>query len=106
MASVTWPLLVAAAPISSSRKVVRARAGTAAAMRPTRVARMGGTGMEDMGSRLPSFLDHTEGLDEHRLLGQDVCEPFDERAQPVFWHGRDEFVEHGALAEQRVRASR
>src|SRR5829696_4173437 len=45
MASVTWPPLVTAAPISSSVKVARARPGTAAAMRPMRVARMGGTGM-------------------------------------------------------------
>src|SRR5215217_6928733 len=44
MASVTWPPLVTAAPISSSVKVARARPGTAAAMRPMRVARMGGTG--------------------------------------------------------------
>src|SRR3954447_11475702 len=44
MASVTWPPLVTAAPISSSVKVARARPGTAAARRPMRVARMGGTG--------------------------------------------------------------
>src|SRR3954454_2066882 len=44
MASVTWPPLVTAAPISSSVKVARARPGTAAARRPMRVARTGGTG--------------------------------------------------------------
>src|SRR3954453_11895233 len=44
MASVTWPPLVTAAPISSSVKVARARPGTAAARRPVRVARTGGTG--------------------------------------------------------------
>src|SRR4051794_12190968 len=33
MASVTWPPLLAAAPSKRSRKVARARAGTAAAMR-------------------------------------------------------------------------
>src|SRR3954452_15818443 len=43
MASVTWPPLVTAAPISSSVKVARARPGTAAARRPMRVARTGGT---------------------------------------------------------------
>jgi len=42
MASVTWPPVVAAAPSSRSRKVVRARAGTAAAMRAMMLARMGG----------------------------------------------------------------
>src|SRR3954453_6028461 len=44
MASVTWPPLVTAAPISSSVKVARARPGTAAARRPMRVARTDGTG--------------------------------------------------------------
>src|SRR3954451_9557373 len=44
MASVTWPPRVTAAPISSSVKVARARPGTAAARRPMRVARTGGTG--------------------------------------------------------------
>src|SRR3954453_5554350 len=44
MASVTWPPLVTAAPISSSVKVARARPGTAAARRPMRVDRTGGTG--------------------------------------------------------------
>src|SRR3954447_2349700 len=43
MAPVTWPPLVTAAPISSSVKVARARPGTAAARRPMRVARTGGT---------------------------------------------------------------
>src|SRR4051795_13074656 len=44
MASVTWPPRVTAAPISSSVKVARGRPGTAAARRPMRVARTGGTG--------------------------------------------------------------
>src|SRR3954453_14657956 len=43
MASVTWPPRGTAAPISSSVKVARARPGTAAARRPMRVARTGGT---------------------------------------------------------------
>src|SRR3954454_7772793 len=53
MASVTWPPLVTAAPISSSAKVARARPGTAAARRPMRVARTGGTGtaVVDIGRR-------------------------------------------------------
>jgi hypothetical protein len=42
IASVTWPPLVMAAPISNSVKVARARPGTAAARRPIRVARIGG----------------------------------------------------------------
>src|SRR5215211_285643 len=49
MASVTWPPLVTAAPSSSSVKVARARPGTATAMRPMRVARMGGTVTRDIG---------------------------------------------------------
>src|SRR4051794_41932842 len=49
MASVTWPPLVTAAPISSSVKVARARPGTAAARRPIRVARTGGTGTAVVG---------------------------------------------------------
>src|SRR3954449_2597100 len=51
MASVTWPPRGTAAPISSSVKVARARPGTAAARRPMRVARTGGTGtaVVDMG---------------------------------------------------------
>src|SRR3954465_8945424 len=44
MASVTWPPRGTAAPISSAVKVARARPGTAAARRPMRVARTGGTG--------------------------------------------------------------
>src|SRR5437763_3652435 len=44
MASVTWPPLGTAAPVSSSVKVARARPGTAAARRPMRAARTGGTG--------------------------------------------------------------
>src|SRR3954452_24992458 len=44
MAAGTWAPLVTAAPISSSVKVARARPGTAAARRPIRVARTGGTG--------------------------------------------------------------
>src|SRR3954449_11647591 len=49
MASVTWPPRVTAAPISSSVKVARARPGTAAARRPTRVARRGGTAVVGIG---------------------------------------------------------
>src|SRR4051794_28326831 len=49
MASVTWPLLVAAAPSSRSRKVARPRAGTAAAMHAMTLARMGGMGGWDIG---------------------------------------------------------
>src|SRR3954447_15789691 len=49
MASVTWPLLVAAAPSSRSRKVVRPRDGTAAAMHAMTLARMGGLGGWDIG---------------------------------------------------------
>src|SRR4051794_6113399 len=51
MASVTWPPRVTAAPISSSVKVARARPGTAAARRPMRVARTGGTGTAVLGLR-------------------------------------------------------
>src|SRR3954470_18688063 len=40
MASVTWPLLVAAAPSSRSRKVARPRDGTAAARHAMTLARM------------------------------------------------------------------
>src|SRR3954465_3877380 len=46
MASVTWPLLVAAAPISSSRKVVRA-----ARAPPRRCARRGWPGWAGQGWR-------------------------------------------------------
>src|SRR5206468_11964111 len=49
MASVTWPLLVAAAPSSRSRKVARPRAGTAEAMHAMTLARMGGMGGWDIG---------------------------------------------------------
>jgi hypothetical protein len=49
MASVTWPPLLAAAPSSRSRKVVRARAGTAAVRRAMMLARMGGIVAQDLG---------------------------------------------------------
>jgi len=48
MASVTGPPLVTPAPSSQSRKVVRARAGTAAVMRAMRLARMGGIVAQDI----------------------------------------------------------
>ncbi len=49
MASVTWPPLVAAAPSSRSRKVARARVGTAAVMRAMMLATMGGIATQDIG---------------------------------------------------------
>ena len=55
-------------------------------------------------SELPSLLNRTKHLDEYRLCRQHFGEPFDQGLQPVFWHHRDELVQHAALAEQRVSA--
>src|SRR3954468_1947334 len=65
MASVTWPPLVTAAPISSSVKVARARPGTAAARRPMRAARTGGTGtaVVDIGRKRTTLFSGSGVLD-------------------------------------------
>src|SRR5215210_1670316 len=56
-------------------------------------------------SRFPSFSDGTEHLGKDGLCCQPLGELVHQRAQPVFWHGRDELVEHVTLPEQRVGAS-
>jgi hypothetical protein len=51
-------------------------------------------------SRFPSFSDSTEHLGKDGLCCQPLGELVHQRAQPVFWHGRDELVEHVTLPEQ------
>ena len=41
---------------------------------------------------------------KHRDFEQHSAEAFDQRPQSWLWHHRDEFVEHGSLTKQRMRA--
>jgi hypothetical protein len=43
--------------------------------------------------------DRAESLGEHRLFGEHGGEAFDQREQPLRWHGGDQVVEHAALAK-------
>ena len=56
-------------------------------------------------SRLPSLSDGTEHLSEDWLGCEYLSELLDQRLQHEFGHVGDEFVEHAALAEQRVGAA-
>ena len=53
-------------------------------------------------SGLPSFSNSTEHLAKNCLCYQQMSELSDQRLEAMVWHGGDEFVEHAALAEQRV----
>src|SRR5271168_596679 len=55
-------------------------------------------------SLIPSFLDDRESLFERAILHDDLAEPFHEGPQSRFGHSRDQFVEHAALAEERMGA--
>ena len=55
-------------------------------------------------SLIPSFLDDRESLFERAILHDDFAEPFHEGPQSRFGHSRDQFVEHAALAEERMGA--
>ena len=50
-------------------------------------------------SSIPSFLHHAEGLGERVVLKQQLTETFHQWAKTFFQHGRDEIVEHAALAK-------
>ena len=53
-------------------------------------------------SRLPSFSHGPESIGKDGQLGEHSGEACDQRQQPGLRHGRNEFVEHAALPEQRV----
>jgi hypothetical protein len=55
-------------------------------------------------SRLPSFSDSAESIGEYRKLGEHGSELLDQWQQSQLRHGWDQFVEHAALAEQRMGA--
>jgi transposase len=54
-------------------------------------------------SPIPSFR-HDKNWREHRRARDRLVEFLHERQEPVFWHVRDEVVEHATLAEQRMSA--
>src|SRR6478672_10635266 len=105
MASVTWPPLVTAAPISSSVKVARARPGTAAARRPMRVARTGGTGtaVVDIGRKRTKWRTITPTA----VIGsrRHARRPDDPRAHP-WLPVRPGRAGAGALPRRRLQPSR
>src|SRR3954467_13782818 len=105
MASVTWPPRVTAAPISSSVKVARARPGTAAARRPMRAARTGGTGtaVVDIGRKRTKWgtVTSTAVIGSRRRARR----PDDPRAHPrppvrTWW------ARAGALPRRRLQPGR
>ena len=55
-------------------------------------------------SQLPSFSDGAESIGEYRKLGEHGSELLDQWQQSQVRHGWDQFVEHAALAEQRMGA--
>lgn len=52
----------------------------------------------------PLISNDRECAAECGALGDGLAEARHQWGEPVLWHGGDEFVEHAALAEQRVRA--
>src|SRR3954449_9790660 len=105
MASVTWPPLVTAAPISSSVKVARARPGTAAARRPMRAARTGGTGtaVVDIGRKRTKWgtITPTAAIGSRRHARR----PDDPRAHP-WLPVRPGWARAGALPRPRLQPGR
>src|SRR3954467_2425178 len=105
MASVTWPPRVTAAPISSSVKVARARPGTAAARRPMRAARTGGTGtaVVDIGRKRTKWgtVTSTAVIGSRRRARR----PDDPRAHPRP-PVRTGWARAGALPRQRLQPGR
>ena len=60
-----------------------------------------------LASVIPSFfdreeLDYTEHFLESAMLIEHITESLYEWSQPISWHTRDQFIEHTALAKQRV----
>jgi hypothetical protein len=54
-------------------------------------------------SRLPSFSDRAESAGEHRLFGEHGGEAFDQREQPLRWHGGYQVVDVAVAARNDVR---
>src|SRR3954452_4373416 len=102
MAPVTWPPLVTAAPISSSVKVGRARAGTAAARRPMRAASTG-TAVVDTGRKRTNWgtTTPTAAIGSRRHARR----PDDPRAHP-WLPVRPGWARAGALPRRRLQPGR
>ena len=55
-------------------------------------------------SLIPSFFRRPRKFVRAPILHDDLAEPFHEGPQSRFGHARDQFVEHAALAEERMGA--